>query len=85
MDQRTTILTLLHQMCGHIGKTHWTISMRIFGKGDFFKGILSGGDCRTMTAARVIQWFADNWPADLAWPDHITRPDPSAKTAGRAA
>ena len=32
MDQRVKILTLLGRMSEHLGKSHWAISMRIFGK-----------------------------------------------------
>ncbi len=52
--------------------------MRIFAKGDFFKKLQAGGDCRTSTADRAMQWFSDNWPDDLSWPNEIARP-PSAK------
>ena len=35
--------------------------------------------------ARIIQWFSDHWPADLAWPHDIPRPDPSPDSpAGEA-
>lgn len=26
------------------------------------------------TYDRAAQWFSDNWPADLAWPDGVMRP-----------
>lgn len=34
-------------------------------------------DEKTFTARKydeVIQWFSDNWPADLAWVDNLSRP-----------
>lgn len=83
MTQRDAILSLCSAMAAHQGVTHFAISMRIFRKGDFFKRIADGADCRTGTAKRVTDWFADNWPADLAWPADIPRPAP-VKT-GRAA
>lgn len=58
----------------HLGRSHWAISVRIFGKGDFFRGLMAGADCRTSTADRAMQWFSDNWPDDLAWPKDIARP-----------
>jgi hypothetical protein len=81
MDQRTIILTLLDQICAHLDKKHWTISMRIFGKGDFFQKMIAGGDCRTSTAERVMRWFDANWPEDLTWPTDIPRPPKSKKEA----
>lgn len=29
---------------------------------------------------RILQWFSDNWPCDLEWPDHVDRPTPAART-----
>lgn len=56
--------------------------MRIFGKGDFFRNLMKpGGDCRTGTADKALQWFSDNWPEDLAWPKDIARPPRGARRA----
>lgn len=81
MDQRTNILTLQTQLSEHIKRSHWAVSMRIFGKGDFFKKLQAGGDCRTATASKALQWFSDNWPEDLAWPKDIARPSRSTRRA----
>lgn len=74
MTQRTALLTLADMLAAHRGVTHYAISMRALRKGDFFKKLRDGGDCRTSTAERVLAWFAANWPADLEWPRHIPRP-----------
>ncbi len=37
--------------------------------------------CTLLKARRVIQWFSDNWPADLAWPKDIPRPIPTKPEA----
>ncbi|SFI80581.1 hypothetical protein SAMN05216258_109239 [Albimonas pacifica] len=74
MDQRQHIVSLAERMAAHQGVTHFAISMRIFGKGDFFKGLIDGRDCRTKTASRALSWFALNWPNDLEWPREIPRP-----------
>lgn len=81
MDQRVKILTLLGRMSEHLGKSHWAISMRIFGKGDFFKRLLDGADCRTSTADRAMRWFGDNWPEDLEWPREVPRPAKTKRAA----
>lgn len=81
MDQTQQLLTLCNLLSGHLARSHWTISVRIFGKGDFFKGLLSGGGCTVRTATKAFQWFADNWPADLAWPREIPRPPKLKKEA----
>lgn len=74
---RNTLLTLCQTLTAHLGVTHFAISMRALGKGDFFKKLEAGGDCRTTTAAKVAAWFSSNWPTDLSWPADIPRPEAS--------
>lgn len=80
MTQRIALTTLAETMAAHQGVTHYAISMRALGKGDFFKKLMAGGDCRTVTAARVLDWFANNWPTDLEWPRAVPRPETRAET-----
>lgn len=79
MTQRTSLLTLAETLAAHQGVTHFAISMRALGKGDFFKMLMEGGDCRTTTAARVLGWFDANWSADLEWPRSVDRPQSRKK------
>lgn len=74
MEQRAALITLALTLAKHEGVTHYAISMRALGKGDFFKNLIGGADCRTSTAARLFNFFSDSWPADLDWPDEINRP-----------
>lgn len=80
MTQRQHLISLAETIAAHQGVTHYAISMRALGKGDFFKKMIDRGyDCRTRTAERLMQWFSDNWPVDLEWPEGIERPAPSAE------
>lgn len=82
MDQRRNIITLAETLAAHLGVTHFAISMRALGKGDFFKNMIEkGADCRTQTASKLMTWFADNWPADLEWPKGIARPPQTKRAA----
>ena len=82
MEQRLHLIRLVDLLAAHHGVTHFAISMRALGKGDFFKNLKKpNGDCRTQTASRLMRWFSDNWPADLEWPADIPRPTPSKKEA----
>ena len=45
----------------------------------FFPQLTEGRTCTLRIYCRVIQWFSDNWPADLAWPSDIPRPAPTRK------
>lgn len=81
MDQTTALIILADALAAHQGVTHYAISMRALGKGDFFKKLKNGGDCRTTTASRLLAYFASHWPADLAWPTDIPRPQKSKDAA----
>ncbi|MGJ8606193.1 MAG: hypothetical protein ACSHXH_18935 [Marivita sp.] len=81
MDQKTALITLAETLATHQGVTHFAISMRVHRKGDFFKNLMDGSDCRTATAAKVLAFFHDNWPADLEWPADIPRPKTSKEEA----
>jgi hypothetical protein len=71
------ILTLADTLGAHLGVTHWAISMRVSTKGDFIKKLRDGGDARTKTVSRVFELFSQQWPADLDWPNHVPRPNPT--------
>ncbi|KAB6715828.1 hypothetical protein [Roseobacter sp. TSBP12] len=81
MEQRTALITLADTLASHQGVTHYAISMRALKKGDFFKNMKDGSDCRTTTAAKVLEFFHTNWPEDLEWPSDIPRPKTSKKEA----
>ena len=81
MEQTRTLIDLADLLAAHQGVTHFAISMRALGKGDFFKKLKDGGDCRTTTAARVMGFFNQAWPLDLEWPADIPRPPKTKKEA----
>ncbi|SUZ33322.1 hypothetical protein ROE7235_03091 [Roseibaca ekhonensis] len=70
----SSLITLAETLAAHQGVTHFAISYRALKKGDFFKKLMAGGDCRTATALRVATWFTENWPDDLDWPSDVPRP-----------
>lgn len=80
MDQRAALIALTDALAHHQGVTHFAISMRALGKGDFFKRLKEGGDCRTATASRLMAFFVSTWPADLEWPRNIPRPTKTPKS-----
>lgn len=80
MDQRTALITLADALACHQGVTHFAISMRALGKGDFFKRLKEGGDCRTATASRLMEFFESAWPIDLQWPRNIPRPRKTSRS-----
>ena len=54
-----------------------TLGTYAAGDGKFFPR-LSEGRVTIRRAERVLQWFSDNWPAGLPWPDDIPRPTPKS-------
>jgi len=71
---RQRLLCLANTLAAHQGVTHWAISMRLAGKGDFFRRLENGTNPRTDTFEKMLQRFSDNWPADLEWPSEVSRP-----------
>lgn len=83
METKHPLVTLAEALAAHQGVGHYAISMRIAGKGDFFKRLMRpGADCRRATFETMVAWFDLNWPADLAWPREVSRPrSPKKKEA----
>jgi hypothetical protein len=67
MTQTSHLVELAQTLAAHEGVGHFAISMRIFGKGDFFHRLLTNrkADCQTRTAVRALSWFDTNWPGCL--------------------
>ena len=76
------LLRLAHMFSSAAGKTLSTIGTYAAGHGAFFSRLESGHDITTKRAAKVICWFSNHWPADLAWPPDIPRPTPSPDSEG---
>ena len=71
---RNILLRLAGHLAAHEGVTHWAISMRLFGKGDFFARLEKGGHPRSDTYEKALGLFSQAWPKDLEWPADIPRP-----------
>ncbi|WP_054308943.1 hypothetical protein [Mesorhizobium sp. 1M-11] len=60
-----------------VGLSRARISTIVLNRGATLGAIAEGrADVTTSTFEAAMQWFSDNWPALLAWPDTITRPEP---------
>lgn len=65
----------------HANVSHWRVSFLVRGDGQFFKRLKEGKGCTVKTASAALQWFSDNWPADLEWPRDIPRPSKKREAA----
>lgn len=54
MDQRDALLKLATSLAAHHGVTHFAISMRALGKGDFFKKLIDGGEATAEDYAAAV-------------------------------
>ena len=73
------IIHLADSFIEHTGMSHWQIGLQAAGSAKFFRDLKEGtrNGCTIATYNRVIQWFSNHWPTDLAWPSDIPRPAPS--------
>ncbi len=63
-----------------MGTTARVISRRRFG--DFYaldQFAAGERDIGWQKCKALLQWFSDNWPVDVAWPDHIDRLPPAPR------
>ncbi len=59
MDMKHPLVTLSEALAAHQGVTHFAISMRAKGKGDFFKRLMRpGADCRTTACTKSGSSFS---------------------------
>ena len=77
MDLNLHLLTLAERFSAATGKAETTVAKHAAGQAYAFKRLRDGCSMTIRRAAHIVQWFSDNWPADLFWPAHIPRPVPA--------
>ena len=83
------LLKLIGLLAQATDRSPGTIGRMVGGCGDFTPRLQRGHDITTRRAARVVRSLSEHWPADLAWPPDIPRPEPKlappAPKRGKAA
>lgn len=79
------LLSLARAYADHTGLAISTLATYAQKDGKFFDRLEKGGDCTSRVGSRVVDWFLDNWPADLEWPRDIPRPRPVPQKKDKAA
>lgn len=69
-----TLTKLARAFAAHKGLKLSTVSTYAAQDGKYFDRLEHGAGCTLRKAERLVQWFSDNWPADLEWPRDIQRP-----------
>ena len=75
------LIKLAEAFCTHRGVTLSTVSTWAVNDGKRLTHLKMGGGCTVKTFQRLVQFFSDNWPADLEWPRAISRPTKPKKEA----
>ncbi|MCT4576849.1 hypothetical protein [Donghicola sp.] len=75
------LITLANMLSKHRELSLSTVSVYAANDGKFFNRLQEGGSCTFRTAARLMNWFSENWPSDLDWPEGIERPSAAKKAA----
>jgi hypothetical protein len=80
------LTSLATTYAAHIERSSFTVANRVGVHPKLFQRLQAGGGCRVDTYLAVMDWFAENWPSDLEWPEEVPRPtQPKAKPARRVA
>lgn len=78
MMQFSNLVTLIDAYRSTVNLSEATISNKVTGShARLFKRARSNMGCTVKTYNKALQWFSDNWPADLEWPRGIERPTPT--------
>ncbi len=77
-SREQAILLLLAKHLAASGKRPSTIGRLCSGDSRLQPRLERGGAVSARVYSRVVQWFSNNWPADLPWPIDIPRPTPAS-------
>lgn len=80
MDTRSKLLAVADAYTKATGRSLARIGTIINDRSVLFAKLAEGKTCTIETYDKAMQWFSDNWVSDLAWPDGVERPQPSAKS-----
>ena len=75
------ILTVAEHYAAKQGLSLSTVSLYAAGQGRLLDRLRDGWGITVRRRDRIMSWFSNHWPSDLAWPSDIPRPEPSKKEA----
>lgn len=74
MNDIDSLLALVDAYCAGTRLAEATVSTRVMHDGKRIELIRAGRDIGVRRCREAIQWFSQNWPIDLQWPDRVVRP-----------
>ncbi|WP_323763295.1 MULTISPECIES: hypothetical protein [Roseobacteraceae] len=73
--QISNLVTLVDTYRSAVNRSEATVSNKVTGShARLFQRARANLGCTLKTYTEALQWFSDNWPADLEWPQGIERP-----------
>jgi hypothetical protein len=73
MDYRSQLITLAQEFGRLTKRSEARVATMVASRGTFFVHLRNGASCTVDTYLEVKRWFAENWPADAAWPAGVDR------------
>ncbi len=74
MNLTNHITILIENFSQSQGLKPSTVCKHMMGDGAIYMRLKNGHTITIRRYYRIIRWFSENWPADLAWPNDIERP-----------
>ncbi|WP_421358165.1 hypothetical protein [Agrobacterium rosae] len=76
MTLRDQLILVFETYCRATDRSESRISTQVLSGGKRLQQIREGGDIGTVGFEKAMQWFSNQWPADLDWPSDVIRPNP---------
>ena len=74
MRLRDQLLTVSEAYAQAVSRSEARVSTIVFGSGNAISRLRGGADMGSERLHNGLQWFADNWPVETAWPAGVPRP-----------
>lgn len=85
MNLRQHLLTLIHTFATARGVSGSRVTTLAMNSGNVYRTLVEGGNITLDRIDTAIQWFSDNWPEGVDWPDGLARPSPTDPKSDEAA
>lgn len=79
--QYSHLTQLASLLAAHVGRSDMTVAKWCGVHARLFLRLKAGAGCRVDTFNAAMAAFSERWPADLAWPADIPRPNKPNKEA----
>jgi hypothetical protein len=78
MFRSSELVTLAEAYCTAKSVSHAALGELVMGNHKFFKLLIAGRGAHSSNLERASDWFTENWPNDVPWPQGVTAPKEAA-------